>query len=373
MKRTTILDLRDSPWVDGPGRTILECAEDIDRDKFRIIVGAFDSGKAKGSPYEQEARRRGFDVAKIQEKRSFDLEALKQVIELIRYHKVDIVHTHDFRSNVFGILAAKVTRRPVVATVHGWIINDSKARVFAALDKLLLRFFDHVIVVSEKNLKLLGELPRESCTIIENALRLRNYQLLRPYGKFREEFGIAKDEVVIANIGRLSPEKDQRLFIEAAKAIATNNKKTRFLLFGMGPDRQKLEDLALSNGLYETIMFMGYRNDMNHIYNDLDLVVQTSQTEGMPNVILESLLMEVPVIATDVGGTREVIKDGWTGVLIPADDPEVLIQKIEDFIVNPITYMAMAKRGRIDVMKRFNHADRVARLEAVYECLAGPC
>jgi glycosyltransferase involved in cell wall biosynthesis len=106
---------------------------------------------------------------------------------------------------------------------------------------------------------------------------------------------------------------------------------------------------------------------MASIYNDVDLVVQSSWTEGMPNVILESLLMEVPVIATDVGGTREVICDGDTGVLIRPGDVIELKKNIEQFMDNRNYMMEMAKRGRKDVKARFNHSDRVKKLESVYQ------
>jgi glycosyltransferase involved in cell wall biosynthesis len=105
---------------------------------------------------------------------------------------------------------------------------------------------------------------------------------------------------------------------------------------------------------------------MTLVYNDLDLVVQSSFTEGMPNVILESLLMEVPVIATDVGGTIEVVSHGETGILIEPGNLTGIVQAINDFIENRQHMIEMAKRGREDVKKRFNHADRVKKLEEVY-------
>lgn len=366
---TKILDLRDSPWVDGPGRTVIECAEDIDKEKFRIIVGAFDNGKTEGTPYEQEARRRGLDVARIHEKRSFDLGVLKKVIDVVRYRGVDIIHTHDFRSNVLGILAAKVTRRSVVTTVHGWIVNNIKARVFAAFDKLLLRHFDHIIAVSENTMNQIGELSGQRCTIIHNSLRLQNYKLLRPYGKFREEFKLGENEVVIAHIGRLSREKGQRLFLETAREISRKTFGVRFILFGVGPDREELERIVNNSELKKAVLFAGYRNDMHLIYNDIDLVVQTSYTEGMPNVILESLLMEVPVIATNVGGTVEVVKHGETGILIEPNNLNNIIENITLFIQDRSRYSDMARRGRLDIIHRFDHEIRVKRLMEVYESI----
>jgi glycosyltransferase involved in cell wall biosynthesis len=371
VRKKTILDLRDSPWVDGPGRTILECAEDIDDAKFRIVVGAFDSRQPEGTLYEQEARRRGLDVVRIHERRSADLGVLKQILSFVCSQEIDLIHTHDFRSNLYGRIAAKLTRKKVVATVHGWITNDSKAHVKKKIDKLLLRFADHVIAVSNNTLSLLGNsIPTSRCTIIPNALRIENYCPIRPLGKFRKEFTIEEGDVLIANIGRLSPEKGQRLFLEAAREIAKKTSGIRFVLFGIGPDQNNLEAMVNGSGLNDVVLFAGYRNDMNTIYNDIDLVVQTSYTEGMPNVILESLLMEVPVVATNVGGTREIVRDGETGVLIPEGDLRALLHNISEFLRDPGPYKEMAKIGRRDVASRFNHRDRVRSIGEIYEALA---
>ncbi len=366
--KINVLDLRDSPWVDGPGRTVLECAEDISKKRIRIIIGAFDSGYADGTPYEREARRRGLDVIRIRERNALDIRVVKQIACIIKENQVDILHTHDFRSNLIGTVVGRLFRRPVVTTVHGWISNDAKSKFKTIIDKWMSCRMDHVIAVSKATMELLGKGAEENrFTIIPNALRPEQYNPKKPFGKFRESLCIKPDETVIANIGRLSSEKGQELFIKVAKQISSRKKGVRFLLVGKGPDQERLVALVKSYGLEKVVIFTGFRNDMASIYNDVDLVVQSSWTEGMPNVILESLLMEVPVIATDVGGTREVICDGDTGVLIRPGDVIELKKNIEQFMDNRNYMMEMAKRGRKDVKARFNHSDRVKKLESVYQ------
>lgn len=362
-----ILDLRDSPWVDGPGRTILECAEDINKEKFRIIIGAFDSGRIDGTPYEQAALERKLDVVRVREKRAFDPRVLKQIVNFIKQYEINIIHTHEFRSNLVGMVVGKLLRRPIVVTAHGWITNDKKSEFKAVVDKWVARRCDHIVAVSKATRERIGkELNNDFVTVIPNALRHEQFNPTKTYGRFRESLSIKSDEILIANIGRLSPEKGQELFIRAAKEITQEYKKVRFLIIGIGPDLKKLEGLVKNEGLGGFVIFTGYRNDMSLIYNDLDLVVQSSWTEGMPNVVLESLLMEVPVVATDVGGTSEVICQGETGILIQPGDISGLILRINEFIENRQTFTEMAKRGREDVRMRFNHADRVKSLENVY-------
>lgn len=370
----TILDLRDSPWVDGPGRTILDCAETLDPSRHRIVVGTFDGGNPESTPYEAEARRRGLEVVRIHERRSLDPGVLRQIIARAREFGADILHTHDFRSDLFGFAAARKLRVPMVSTVHGWIANDLKGRISTRLDKLILRCADHVISVSEQTRRHLGDWASEQrCTVIPNALRIERYRPRRGPGPFRAAYGIADDELVIANIGRLSPEKGQFPFLAAARDLVHGYPGLRFVLFGDGPDRSTLERFVAEHGLGSVVVFAGYREDMDELYNEIDLVVQSSRTEGMPNVVLEALLMEVPVIATDVGGTREVVRDGITGLLIPPDDHGALLSAMKQFLASRDAFAAMARQGRGDVAVRFDHGLRVKRLESVYDRLAVGC
>ena len=102
-----ILDLRDSPWVDGPGRTILETAEHLDSSKFELIVGGFRSGKSGENCYLDEARNRRLPVREIEERKAFDFAALKEIVRIVKDDAIEVIHTHDFRTDVMGLLAAK--------------------------------------------------------------------------------------------------------------------------------------------------------------------------------------------------------------------------------------------------------------------------
>ncbi|ACL73442.1 Glycosyltransferase-like protein [Thioalkalivibrio sulfidiphilus HL-EbGr7] len=371
-KPITVLDLRDSPWVDGPGRTILDCAETIDPTVCRIVVCAFDGGLQDGTSYEEEARRRGLLVERIHERRSLDARVLKQILDLVKKHDADILHSHDFRTDLFGLLAAKLLGKPLVSTVHGWIANTPKGRLSTRLDQVLLRFSSHIISVSDETRRRLGKWAREDrCTVISNALRTEKYHPQKGRGLFRSSNGIEDGEILIANIGRLSPEKGQMPFLEAARVLLEQHDGLRFVLFGTGPDQCLLEDFVDQHDMGEAVIFAGYRTDMDQIYNEIDLVVQSSYTEGMPNVILEALLMEVPVIATSVGGTGEVVKDGETGILIPPGEHASLVNAISDFVRQRNRFADMARRGRSDVLDRFDHRRRVERLVSVYRAHAG--
>lgn len=370
-RRVTVLDLRDSPWVDGPGRTILDCATSLRDIGYDLIVGTFSGGHQKTNAYAEEATKRGLPVRTLQERWSLDHRVVSQLVALIDEVGADIIHAHDFRSNMFGLLAARIRRRPVVTTVHGWIANDQKGRIYVSADKAILRFFDRIIAVSDCTRGLVEKawISGSKISVIPNALILDCYIPDRGADAFRREIGAGPETRLIANIGRLSPEKGQLEFLSAARTLVGQGVDAKFILIGIGPDQEKLEKFVAANQLDAHVIFVGFRKDMTSIYNSLDLVVQSSYTEGMPNVILEALLMEVPVIATDVGGTAEVLKHGETGLLVQPGDVNGMAERMSNFCSEPETLRSMARRGRLDISNRYDHNQRVQRLAALYDSL----
>ena len=370
-KKITILDLRDSPWVDGPGRTTLESAIRIDREKYHIIVAGFSGGAQKTGEYLREAERRGLPVARLEESGAFDPGVFKQVLHLIDLHAVDIIHTHEFRSNVIGLVCARLRRLPVVATCHGWIANSAKGKIRVFLDRLALYFFDHIIVVSKK---LQAQLNRQGIgmartSALPNAVAFENFLRVPGESRFRNELGVQSSTVLIANIGRLSPEKGQFEFIRAASAVLRDYPDVRFILIGIGPDQSRLVQLVNEYGIAGKVIFCGYRADMPNIYSSLDLVVQSSFTEGMPNVILEAAAMEIPVIATQVGGTAEIIEHGVSGILVRPGATEELASAVLNFLRHRMKHQDMARRAAYSVRQRFSYESRTGALIKIYDNL----
>lgn len=368
----TILDLRDSPWVDGPGRTVLETASRINKQKYKIIIGTFNGGK-NGNQYIESAKERGLEIAVVDDNGSFDIGAVAKIKKLIRKYNVDILHTHEFRSNLFGVLAARQKRIPIVTTVHGWIVNSKKDLLYSFADKILLSFFDSVVTVSNKHSDFLNKryfVPKRKLLTVHNTLEVGSYKVLRGDKEFKSSLGLKGSDILIANIGRLSPEKGQDIFLRAAKNILAKHDNVYFTLIGIGPDQSRLEEMVDCLGIAENVIFSGYQKNMNSVYNGLDLVVQSSYTEGMPNVVLEALLLEVPVIATDVGGTAEIMTNMCEGLLIPPKSLEILERSILQFLENPEELIQMARKGRERILQDFNSDGRVEKLEKLYSQLA---
>ncbi len=368
-QKINILDLRDSPWVDGPARTILECASGLQEHGFRVIVGSFRPPHLNKHVYLDEARDRGLTVAEIQENNPLDVKVIRRLMNLIRRYNVDLVHTHEFRSNIFGLLAARLRGVPVITTVHGWIANDRRGKLLNAVNRSLLRFFDNVVVVSrclEQTVTRAGVNPRR-ISVVYNTLHMAHYRIDRSQQPLKEELGLSRETVLAAKIGRLSPEKGHSDLLKAFASVVDRGYDAHLALIGIGPIEPVLRKQASELGLGRRVHFCGFRKDMVDCYNSIDLVIQASYTEGMPNVILESLVMGVPVIATDVGGTNEIVSNGVSGRLLPAGDPGGMAGAIMDFLSAPGAYEDMAAFGRRRVMADFDSRRRILQMKSIYE------
>lgn len=363
-----ILDLRDSPWVDVPGRTILDCAESLEGNGFHFIIAGFSGGAQKTNEYTNEARNRNLDVVIIEEKNAFDYNVIRQILSIISEYKIDVIHAHDFRSDLFGLLCAKIRRKPIVSTIHGWIANDKKGVVYTWLDKRLLRFFNKVISVSNKTAKIAVDsgINSNKITVINNALKLENYEKYKVEKCLRKELGLSTDAVLIANIGRLSPEKGQLDFLKASETLLKKHEQVKVLLIGIGENYDMLKKYAVSHNIDDSVFMLGFRKDMVNIYNNVNMIVQSSYTEGMPNVVLEAMLMRVPVIATNVGGTCEIIEHKKTGTVFNAGDILKLSELLEDFVEQSDCFYSMAIKGEAIIRNNFSHRKRVKKLADFY-------
>ena len=176
---------------------------------------------------------------------------------------------------------------------------------------------------------------------------------------------------VLTCLGRLSAEKGQRDLLDALSRVTREGGCYTAVFAGDGPDRDDLERHAAQAGLRDHVLFVGHVSPPNPVLEETDLLVLPSHTEGLPNALLEALLMEVPVLATAVGGTPEVVEEGVTGRMVEPRDPAALAAAILDYLRRPAEWRQMARRGRMTVETRFDFDARTRRLEQIYDAVTG--
>lgn len=370
MRPVKVLHLRDTHEIGGPGKTILETHRAIDRRRFQLHLGVFlRQGETEDSPFITEARRLTMPVHIIHGGHAYDLRMVYRVVDLVKTLQIDIVHAHEVKSDVIAYLASWLHAVPIVTTLHGWIGNSLKDRLFIKIDKRIARGFDRVIAVSrriEEELLVAG-VPGKKLCMLHNAIVGERYRRTGRRGMLAEAIGRPVPTPVIASLGRLSPEKGHADLIDAVHRVVRSGKQVSVVLIGDGPERPNLVQQIKTLGLQETVFLPGYIREPQRLFEEIDLMVLPSHTEGLPNAALEALLMEVPVLATRVGGTPEVITDGKTGRLVSAHSPDELAAGILEFLSCPELWKRMARQGREMVVKHFDFQARTRKLETIYE------
>ena len=369
--KLVVLDIRDSPWFDGPGRTIIEVAAGLRQQNIDIKIATFRSAETRESDYLTKAKERGLECVEITESKTLDFSIIGQILDYNETTPIDVIHTHDLRSNLFGLIAAHKLKVPIVSTAHGWVANTLKRKLLLFIDKLLLAyFFDLVITVSDKTqskLKKIHPFAKHFVTV-RNALDTQHYRI-EESGELRRSLGVSKDTALIGKIGRLSPEKRQDQLLHSIKLLVDEGYQLKLLLIGIGPEEENLRRLTENLGLEDVVEFAGFIKDMQPVYSELDLVIQASSTEGMPNVVLESMLMRVPIIATDVGGTSEIIDSDLVGTLIEADNREEMTNSIRSFLDSPQSYIEKTDKAERRIREEFDSNIRLARMAEVYNSI----
>ncbi len=310
-------------------------------------------------PFLETAEAGGFQAVSLRENAPHLFRAAREVADWLRRLNADVLCCSGYKPDVIGWLAARRPAAPVVAVAHGWTAATLRVRASEALDRWVMRRVDAVACVSEAQAVKVRRagVPTERSPVIRNAIRADFFG--PPDSGRREELQKLfpeRRERIIAAAGRLSPEKGFDQLIEGAVLVAARDPGVGFVLFGEGPLRDDLTKRIAARGLRAKFVLAGFRPDLESVLPACDLAVSSSHTEGLPVVVLEEMAAGLPVVATAVGGTPEVVEDGVTGWLVPPNDPPALAARITGLLASPEKAQAMGAAGRRRVETHFTFA-----------------
>ncbi|OGX19210.1 MAG: hypothetical protein A2Y04_00120 [Omnitrophica WOR_2 bacterium GWC2_45_7] len=302
----------------------------------------------------------------IESRGRLDMRSVFQLRKFLIGHKIDILHTHNYKSDIIGALAVQCGRVPLVTTAHGYTEMNRKVSAYEKLDRWVVRhFFKKVAVVTDK---ILSDFPSDKRVVIANGLDIKQFQKNASQRKaVRERYGIQNDEMVIATVGRLSVEKNQAMLVEAASRLTKKFPNVRFLIVGAGPEEQQLRRLITEKKLERQVILTGFIKDMPSVYSAIDIFVLTSLTEGIPLTILEAMAANVPVVATRVGGIPDLIEDEKTGLLVESRNVAELCAQLETLISDASKRNELAESASRYVRSHFSQEKMVEGYRKVYE------
>jgi glycosyltransferase involved in cell wall biosynthesis len=320
------------------------------RNKYDITVCCI---RDKQGAYENDLKDIGIRVRKIHMKSRLDPVGLYRLYKFMKNEKFDIVHTHMYRSNTPGRIAAKFAGIPVIiANLHN--IDTWKTKKHFLVDRMLSRYTDKIIAVSdavkEFNIKNSGIDPGKFATIY-NGIDIEEFNKDFDYQTKRKELGVEKDELLVGIFARLYPQKGHKHFLEAASKINEIIVNVKFMVVGEGPLESELKEQAMQLGIRGKVIFTGLRHDIPELLNIIDVSTLSSFKEGFSNIILESMAAGKPVVATDVGGNREAVINRKTGFIVPPANIDKLANAIIKILDNKQLRIDMGRKAREHVAK----------------------
>jgi glycosyltransferase involved in cell wall biosynthesis len=375
MKRPIrVLELRSIKGKGGgPDKTILLGAARADRRQFEITVTYLRDVRDREFVMDVRAASAGVDYAEVVERHSLDWSVVPALRRLVRSRAIDVVHAHDYKTDWLTYLLARTEGTVPLSTAHGWSGHGLRERLlYYPVDKRILRRFQRVIVVSRDMARTLHEVGvhRDRIVVLRNGIDHVQYRrAASQVPAVRRELGFGETEFVVGAVGRLEREKRYDLLIDACAAVARRCPQLRLVIVGEGSLRSALAAQMARVLPANSYQLLGHRTDVIRLHHGLDVLVQSSDNEGSPNAILESMALETPVVATAVGGTADLIQDERDGLLVPRGDVTALANAIERSACDESGRRARAVAARAKVVRELSFDTRQRELEAVYRQL----
>ncbi|MEK7762044.1 MAG: glycosyltransferase [Nitrospirota bacterium] len=372
MFRINLAHIRDSSGLYGAEQVILALAQHVDHKRFNFLLVCLQDKTGSAQPLIQRAKELGIQVEVVAVSSAFDGKAVKALRTILRDRAIHILHTHDFKSTLFGMLSSINMSVKRVATAHGSIKHSLKIRTSLFLEEQILQYmFDRTIAVAEDiqvQLRRKG-FREEQVRLIPNGIDLSLFDSQLPTVGKQDCRWVGKGAPVFGVVGRLVLDKGHVVFLNALSRIKQNHPKVHALIVGSGPLREEIQNEIRRLGLEESVALCGVRDDMPAIYRQIDCIVIPSLREGLPYVLLEAMANKIPVVASRVGDIPRLIRHGETGFLVPPENVDELQKHMTMVLEHPDLSTKLAESGYRLVREGFSATRMVNEVEEVYESL----
>lgn len=318
----------------------------------------------------------GIPVGACHKRQGADPLALARARRLVRAHGTEVLHTHNAVAHYQAVLATLgLGIYRIVNTRHGMGGNARTARREWLYRRALGRTHA-VITVCEaacRDAIRRGIVPLAKVKVVPNGIRVDAFRPASPTMRLQllRMLALPGQTRLIGSVGRLNWAKDQASLIRAFRQVHEQRPDTALLLIGDGELRAELQQCAIDEGVHDSVHFLGDRNDVHELLQGLDQFVLSSVSEGYSMALLEACAVVLPIVATDVGGNGEIVRDGRTGRLVPARDPAALANAMLDLLRDPAQATALARAARCWVERRGTLDVMVMRYARLYQGATG--
>ena len=355
----------------GAERHLIELWKRIDRARFEVVIACF---RREGA-FLAEAESLGWPVRELAVGRRIygaaGFAGLARLVHLVRDVRPQVIHGYLFGPNLYAALAGRLAGVPAVVVAKR-NVDAFETRRQVRAQRLAHRLATHVTAVSEAvadSVVVLG-VPRERITVIPNGVDAARFVPPAPAEEARRALG-AEASPLVGSVGCLAARKDYGTLLEALRLLGDRGLAFRAALVGDGPERDRLEARATALGLAGRVRFLGERADVDRLLPGMDVFVLSSREEGIPNALLEAMAAGRACVATAVGGTPEVLRDGETGWLVPPGEPGALADALEQALTRPGEARRRGEAAGRAVREEMSIEAMVRRHEEFYERATG--
>ena len=380
MKKFNVMHIITKLELGGAQQNTLDTVRYLDRNKYNLYL----ISGTEGILVEDAKKIKDAKVILMPELRHeispfYDILCLFKLIKLFRKEKIDIVHTHSSKAGILGRFAGKLGCVPIIIhTIHGFSFNDFQNFIvknfYILFEKIAAAFTDSLVAVTKKDIEKglnAGVGIKDKYTVIRSGIDIGKFKNTKvdPIKK-KEELNIKNTSwSIVGMIACFKPQKSPLDFIKAADIVIREFPETYFLLVGDGELKSDIEELVKKLNLSENIIFAGWRDDINEVIRIFDIFVLTSLWEGLPRSIIQAFAANIPVVATKVDGSSEIIEDGINGYLTTPGYYEETAEKIKTLLKDKELAKKIAKNG-FDKLNNFadefDYKGMVKNIDSLY-------
>jgi glycosyltransferase involved in cell wall biosynthesis len=377
MSRIKILHVHTLPVVSGSGINTYLTMKGTPDDRFEVALACAPGGRL--NDIVREAGMKFHEVRNLVQPLDLrnDITALFKIVRILKREKIDVVHTHNSKAGFLGRLAGRLAGTPVVIhTVHGFAFHDAeflwRRSLFRVLERMAAPWADHTIFISRPMIdwaRAHGILREGHYSKIFSGIDLDAFHRYRQedLDNLREELGLQRSDRVIGFVSKLWEGKGHETALQAMTQVAASVPEAKLLLVGEGPIEKKLRELTRKLGIERSVIFAGFRTKIAELTSLCEICILPSFFEGMGRVLLEAGACGKPVVASNVGGIPDVVKDRMTGFLVPPGDSSALFGEILRLLSDPDLAREMGEAAKQRINEKFDVRTMVREIVELYE------
>lgn len=360
--------------VDGTGggaeSVLLRTAASLDPKQVDLTICCIRRPDDLAYDFDRRAAALGLNYCEVPQSSLLARGVLPALRRIVIERRIEIVDAQDYKAAFFAFRLGRQLGITPMATLHGWSGHHWRERlVYYPAERLLAASFPLSVAVSGEirdTLVRWGGRP-DRAQVLGNGIDPHDFQrIAATTARIRTSLGIGPHEQVIGAVGRLEWEKRFDVLIAGVARLLPRRPELRLIIVGEGSRKDALQKQLDRLGIADRCRLLGHRSDVRDVYQAMDVFVQSSDHEGSPTVVVEAMAMEVPVVATAVGGTRELVEHGVHGLLVPRRDPAAMAQAIEETLDDRPATARRVAAARARAENELSFDARTRTLERLY-------